>query len=220
MLGFGLGAALFVGLVLALSNYVRPSEVQQIMEKLPPMFRGFPLAAGLRGISGGIDDGSLEVVLAQPVSRTTYYAALAAVLGVGVTVVLGCCTVSSLLVRALVDLPGDLPTSTLLQLSVSGWALALAVGGIALWASAVGAGGGRPGTWAIGSVVAMMFMRFLADMVPDLEWLRWGSIFGYHAPREVVRDGLTLPLTLALVALALTCAAAGLVSFRRKELTF
>ncbi len=31
----------------------------------------FPLAAGLRGVANGIDDGTLELVLAQPLSRST-----------------------------------------------------------------------------------------------------------------------------------------------------
>lgn len=251
MLGLGLAAALFVALVLAISNSVRPAEVQELFEKLPPMVRGmiglkagemfdmarwvgvifthpvfliailvFPLAAGLRGISGGVDDGSLEVVLAQPISRTTYYTSLAAVVGVGVTVVLTCSLLGSLLVRALIDLPGELLTSTLVQLTVSAWALAFAVGGIALLASAAGAGGGRPGSWAIGSVVAMFFFQFLSTVLPDFAWLRWLSIFGYHAPREVVRDGLAPGLTLALIAVGIACAGAGLVAFRRKQLTF
>ena len=132
----------------------------------------------------------------------------------------GASLAGGLLVRALIDLPGDLPTSTLLTLTASGWALALAVAGITLLASVVGAGGGRPASIAIGTVVAMFFLRFLADMVPNLSWLKWLSIFGYHDPPQLVSHGLAAGPFFALVFLGLACAGVGLVLFRRKQLTF
>lgn len=92
----------------------------------------FPLVSGLRGVASGVDDGTLELVLAQPLSRSTYYLALAAIVGLGTTRVLACSFVGGLIARTVITLPDQLPTSTLLQLSASGWTLALSVAGISL----------------------------------------------------------------------------------------
>jgi hypothetical protein len=125
-----------------------------------------------------------------------------------------------LIARSVITLPDELPTSTLLQFSVSGWTLALSVAGISLLISVVSAGGGRPGSTAIGIVVGMFFFRFLSDMVPGASWLRWVSVFGYHDSRQLVREGLAAGQFLALLTVGLVCAGIGLWAFRRKQLTF
>ncbi|MEE9246657.1 MAG: ABC transporter permease subunit [Gemmatimonadota bacterium] len=180
----------------------------------------FPLAAGLRGVANGIDDGTLELVLAQPLSRSTYYLALAAVVGLGTTLVLTCSMLGGLIARSVITLSDDLPTSTLLTLPISGWALALSIAGISLLVSVLSAGGGRPGSTVIGIVVVMFFLRFLSDAVPGASWLRWASVFGYHDPGELVGEGLAAGQLLALLAVGLICAGVGLWVFRRKQLTF
>ena len=181
---------------------------------------GFPLAAGLRGVAGGIDDGTAELVLAQPLGRSTYYLALAAVVGLGTTWILTSSLLGGLIVKAFVTLPDELPTATLFQLSASGWALAVSVAGIALLISVVSTGGGRPGSTMIGIVVGMFFLRFLSDVVPGASWLRWVSVFGYHDPNQVAGEGLAAGQFLALLAVGLVCAGIGLWAFGRRQLTF
>jgi ABC-2 type transport system permease protein len=247
----GLAAAVFVALLIGLSNSIRPVEVQELVEKLPPAVRAmvginegemfdlarwvglvhnhpiwlililsFPLAAGLRGVAGGIDDGTLELVLGQPLSRGTYYLGLAAVVGLGTTWVPACSLAGGLIARSVITLPGEIATSTLLDLSASGWALALSVAGITLLISVVSAGGGRPGSTAIGIVVAMFFLRFLSDVMPGASLLRWFSVFGYHDSRQLVAEGLAAGQFLTLLAVGLVCTGIGLWAFRRKQLTF
>jgi ABC-2 type transport system permease protein len=251
MLGFGVAAAIFVAVVIAFSNSVRPSDLQELLEKLPEALRtliglregelfdvsrwagvihdhpvwltlilSYPLVAGLRGVAGGVDDGTLEVVLAQPLSRRAYYSSLVAVVALGVTVVLGLSLAGGLIARALIDLPGDLPLSTLIVLSTSGWALAMAVAGIALLSSVVGAGGGRPVLMAVGTVLVMYFLRFLATMIPAVSWIDSVSVFGYHDTRELVAQGLSAAHLLALLVVWLGAVVAGFLIFRRKQLTF
>jgi putative exporter of polyketide antibiotics len=125
-----------------------------------------------------------------------------------------------LIARSVITLPGELAASTLVQLSVSGWALAISVAGISLLISVVTAGGGRPASTAIGIVVGMFFLRFLSDMVTGASWLHWFSVFGYHDPPQLVREGLALEQILTLLAVGLVCTGIGLWAFRRKQLTF
>lgn len=247
----GLAAALFIAFLLGLSNSIRPAEVQELFDKLPPAMRAmvgmkegelfdlsrwvgvvhnhpiwliailaFPLAAGLRGVAGGIDDGTLEIVLGQPLSRNAYYLSLAAVVGLGTTWILICSMLGGLFARGVITLPGELAISTIIHLSVSGWALGVSVAGIALLISVASAGGGRPGSTAIGLVVGMFFLRFLSDVVPGASWLRWFSVFGYHDTVELVSEGLATGQFLTLLAVGLVCAGTGLWAFRRKQLTF
>jgi ABC-2 type transport system permease protein len=247
----GLAAFVVVAVLLGLSNSVRPVEVQEIFEKLPPAFHAligmregemfdlarwaslvhnhplwltvilsFPLASGLRGVASGVDDGTLELVLAQPLGRSTYYLALAAVVVLGTTWVLTCSMLGGLIARSVITILDELPTTTLLQLAASGWALALSVAGIALLISVVSAGGGRPWSTAIGIIVGMFFFRFLSDMVPGASWLRWVSVFGYHDSRQLVREGLAAGQFLTLLTVGLVCAGIGLWAFKRKQLTF
>lgn len=180
----------------------------------------FPMSLGLRGIANGIDDGTLELVLAQPLSRSTYYLTLAAVSGLGTTWVVICSLLGGLIARTVITLPEELPASTLLQLSASGWGLALSVAGISLLISVVSAGGGRPGTAALGIVVGMFFLRFVSDVVPGAGWLRWVTVFGYHDPGQLAREGLAVWQILVLLIAGLVCAGLGLWAFRRKQLTF
>ena len=247
----GLAAAIFVALLLGLSNSVRPAEVQELFGKLPPTLLAlmgidegeifdlarwvglvhnhpvwliailsFPMASGLRGVAYGVDDGTLELVLAQPLGRSTYYLALAAVVGLGTTWVLICSMLGGLIAKGVIALPDELPTSTLLQLSASGWALALSVAGISLLISVLSAGGGRPGSIAVGILVGMFFVRFVSDVAPGANWLRWITVFGYHDPGQLVREGLAARQFLALLTVSLVCAGIGLWAFRRKQLTF
>lgn len=247
----GLAAAIIVAVLLGLSNSIRPAEVQEIFEEIPPALRAlvgidegdlfnlsdwvvlihnhpvwlitilsFPMVSGLRGVASGVDDGTLELVLAQPLSRSTYYLSLAAIVGLGTTWVLTCSMLGGLIARSVITLPDQLPTTTLLQLSVSGLALALSVAGISLLISVVSSGGGRPGTTAIGIVVGMFFFSFLSNMVPGASWLRWVSVFGYHDSGQLMKEGLAPGQFLTLLTVGLVCAGIGLWAFRRKQLTF
>lgn len=178
----------------------------------------FPLAAGLRGIAGGIADGTLEPVLSQPVSRTSYYLALATVLAWGAITTLTASFLGGVLAGSLVELPSELPVSTLLQLSASGLALALAVVGITLLISA--SGSRRPATWAVSLIVVMFFVRFLADVWPAFSGAAPLSIFHYHGTQEIVRNGMRAGPILVLGMVSVCCATGGLLVFQRRQLTF
>lgn len=180
----------------------------------------FPLATGLSGIAGGLADGTLENVLAQPVSRTTYYAALAAHLAAGTTAIVLASSLGAVAASRVVDLPGELRTATLMQLGMSGWLLALSVGGIALLISSLSERGRGAGTWAIGTVVTFFAIRFLAEMWPAAAWTGQFSIFFYHHPQSIIRDGLSPVSAGVLAGVAAVCAAFGLAVFRRRALMF
>lgn len=244
-----LAVCAFMGLLVAISRSIRPSEIQEIYERLPPALQAligfekgvqidlrywlaiinnhpiwligiltFPLVAGLRGIAGGIADGTLEPVLAQPLSRTSYYMGLATMLALGALAAPAASFLGGLITGSLVELPSALPVSTLLAMSVSGLALALAVMGMTLLASA--ASSRRPATWIVSILVVMFFVRFLAHVWPAFARASPLSIFHYHDTQRIVRDGLSAGSIAALLAVALVCGGAGLLVFRRRQLTF
>lgn len=247
---FTLAVTAFTALMMAISDSVKPADLQELLDKMPREARAFmklkagmvftierwlamahnhplwlililalPLAGGHRGLARGMEDGTLEVVLAQPISRTAYYLALASMLVIGVTLTLIFSTLGGLTVTWLMELPGEIRTGKLIELAVSGWALALSVTGLTLFFSA-GAGGRSPGMWAVGVVVFFFFARFLANAWSWFSWAGAYSIFNYHDPQKVLDEGLS-PVSLAiLLGVALLCGAAGLVLFRRRQLLF
>ena len=178
----------------------------------------FPLAAGLRGIGGGIIDGTLEPVLAQPISRTTYYVSLAMVLAIGSFSALTGSFIGGVIVSNAVELPGEFNYSIFVPLLISGLALSLSVGGITLLASA--AASRRHVTWAVSTVVFLFFLRFLGDVWPAFSFASPISVFYYHDPMEIVTDGHSIGSIIMLLVVATACTVAGLVVFRKRQLTF
>lgn len=244
-------AAFFMALLMAISSRIRPTEIQGILEKLPPGIRGllmvqhgeqftferwvavahahpvwlililaFPLSTALAGIAGGLADGTLEILLAQPVSRTAYYLALAAHVSLGTTAIVLASSLGAVAASRLVDLPGEIHSGTLLQLGASGWLLALSVGGIALLVSAASPRGRGATAWALGLVVTLFALRFLAEMWPAAAGLGTVSIFNYHEPQSIIREGIAWTSALVLGGVALGCGCAGWAVFRRRQMMF
>ena len=246
-----LAAGIFLGLLVGLSDVIRPAEMQEFSAKLPPAFQSmanlkigqeftpdswiaiahshplwlvlvltFPLHFGVAAFARRIEDGSLETILAEPISRTTYYLSAAASLAAGTLAVVAVSTAGGLIGPRLVHLPSTIPPGRFLAHAASGASLALAVGGISLAASATLGGRGRPGAWTLGAVVVFFFVEYLSRIWSRFAWAGRLSLFHYHAPHQIARDGLAIWNVAVLLGTALLSCALGLVAFRRRALSF
>ncbi|HET6498668.1 MAG TPA: ABC transporter permease subunit, partial [Coriobacteriia bacterium] len=117
-------------------------------------------AAGALG--GAVDDGTMELTLSQPASRTqvvlTRYVALAAYAGA-----LNFVTVATLYVPGLVH-DVDVPLDAMALLFAIGWLVTMAIGGVAYALSAASSGGGR----TIGVSLGLLIGMWLADVLGTL----------------------------------------------------
>jgi len=241
------GAALFMGILVAISDSVEPQDFQALLDKLPPALQAmiglkghaltrtrwlafcfnhplwlvlvlaFPLTVGRQGIAGAISDGSLELVLAQPIRRSVYLLALTLLL------VLGCLAVTlssfgaAILAVKIMGFSKTVSVSMIAQITASGCALGLAVGGLSLLASASLE---RAGTAAVVFVVFAFFLQLLAKSWPAAAWLKCASLFAYHDPQAIVDGGLTLGSFGILLGFAALTTALAFGIFERRALTF
>ncbi len=179
------------------------------------------ISAAAWSIAGAEADGTLEMLLANPVSRVRV--ALERLAGVAVvTVVVVVITTVALVVTApafgLDGLPGD----SLWAAGLAVWALAMCV---AMVTHGVGAATGSRGpAIAAGSAVAAgtYVLYGLSGLVSALEPLRWLSPWFWFLDSSPLTAGLTLRLCVQAVLLPLAvgsvAVAAGLVRLRVRDL--
>jgi ABC-2 type transport system permease protein len=182
---------------------------------LPLLLVLFAVMAGARAIAGDEEAGTLDLVLAHPVSRSQLvlqrFGALAAAVGLlGVAVLLALLAVSG---PAELDIGMGRLAAAVVQLMLLGITFgALAVG--------VGAMTGRRalviGVSAVAAVLAYLGDTF-APQVDGLGWLRQVSPFWYYSGGEPLRNGLQAGDCAVLVVASAALVAVGAVLFNRRD---
>lgn len=178
----------------------------------------FAVGFAASAVAGERQRGTLEVILARPVSRRTIYATLLVALILFVAVILGASIVGTIVGVSVVGIADELPFDRLPLLWLNGVLLWVAFGAIGLAASvsfdrltpALGI------TLAI--VVVSYFLEVLGSLWPDAEPLQPYSLFHYLAARDVL-NGVVSTGGLALLAgVAAVAIAWALVVFPRRDL--
>lgn len=173
------------------------------------------IAFGARAIAGNEEAGHLELLIAQPVTRTRVVVqratALLIAMFTGGLAVFG----SIMAIRGPVDL--DIPVAniavTSLNLALLGTVfgtLALLVGGI------VGRRGLVVGVSAVVAVTTYL-ANGLAPQVEGLAWLQNLSPFHWFGSTATLRDGIDLPMTLLLAAVSLVFVVVATLAFNRRD---
>jgi len=171
-------------------------------------------AAGELG--GAVEDGTMELTLSQPVSRSSV--ALTRYLGMVIyAAVLNFVTVAT------IYLPGflhdvDVPLDSMALLFVAGLLVTLAIGSLAFMISAMSSGRGRTVAITLGAMIAMYLADLLGNLSDKAEWLVNYSMFHYWKPSEVI-DKVTLASESWLVFAVATVVffAVGMYSFLKRD---
>jgi ABC-2 type transport system permease protein len=178
----------------------------------------FAVGFATSAVAGERQRGTLEVILARPVSRRTVYATLLVALVLFIAVVLGASIVGTIVGVTVVGIGDELAFDRLPLLWLNGVLLWVAFGAIGLAASvsfdrltpALGI------TLAI--VVVSYFLEVLGSLWPDAQPLQPYSLFHYLAARDVL-NGVVSTGGLALLAgVAASAIAWALVVFPRRDL--
>lgn len=156
------------------------------------------IVVGTRTVAADLDRGFLDVVLSTPISRRRYL--LVAILGqAAVQVVLAVALVTGVLaVGAVVGAGFDASRFLLVVVPATlfGWAIA---GVASLLAVASLSRGHAAGLTTAGLLV--MYLAFVvAQIEPNLDWLRSISLFGHFDTTAVIDEGVLRPLDLAVQA--------------------
>jgi ABC-2 type transport system permease protein len=174
------------------------------------------IGAGARAIGGEEEQGTLDLLLANPISRRRLVVDKLAALAIEVAT-LGLVLWVSLLVG--VEIVGmNVSASHLAGATASAALLAFAFGAIALF---LGAATGRRAV-AIGvagaGAVAAYLVNSLAALVDFLEPARQSSPFYHYVASDPLRHGLGAGHVAFLIAIGLVAAALAAIAFDRRDL--
>jgi ABC-2 type transport system permease protein len=164
---------------------------------------GFPAQA----IAGERAKGTLEILLARPISRirlyTTLFIAGLLFLGILLALQLG----SSYVSAAVTDVDGDLEPVRMVELWLAGWLLFVGFMALTFTASAMS---DRIGP-AIGLPLAFVLVNYLANAIgslwPDMRWLEDWSMFTLVKAKTVLESGIAasdVAIMLAFIAIFVT----------------
>jgi ABC-2 type transport system permease protein len=183
---------------------------------VPLLVAVFAIAFGTRAVAGDEEAGTLDLLLAHPVSRTRValqrFAALAAALVL----------VAAVLWLAMLAIagPAELEGVTAAELAAATTQLALFGACLGALAFAVGAATGRKAL-ALGASAGVAVLTYLANgvfpQVKGLEWTRDLSPWHWYLGGEPLKHGLQVGDSLLLLAVTVGLVAAGTWRFNRRD---
>jgi ABC-2 type transport system permease protein len=184
---------------------------------VPLLMVVFTIAVGTRAVAGDEEAGTLDLLLAHPVSRTRAalqrYAALAASI-VGISAVIW-------LVMVAVTGPAQLDGVSGGELAATAIQLALFAACFGALAFAIGAATGRKAP-ALGGAAGIAVLAYLANsvipQVDGLQWTRRISPFHWYLGGEPLKNGLQLGDSALLLAVTVALVAAGTWAFNRRDI--
>ena len=176
------------------------------------------ITLGARAIAGEVENGAIELVLAQPVSRGEYFAAHALFGAGALMAVLVVGLLGTAIGQAVYSLDAfGLPR--LAALFLNAFLLQLALFAVTLLASAFGRETGRVAIVGVLVAVISYLLNALAILWDKAAFLKPLSLHGYYDPRAVlIEGGLSAPSTVILGACAAIGIAAALIRFDRRDL--
>jgi ABC-2 type transport system permease protein len=203
------------GDVFSLSGAVALGYVHPISIILLSVFAiGFTTSA----VAGERQRGTLEVILARPLSRRTIYTTLLAAVLVFIGLVLAAASIGTLVGSAIVGVVNELAVDRLPTLWLNGFLLWGAIAAIGLAASvsfdrltpALGI------TMAI--VVVSYFLDILGSLWPDAAGLQRYSLFHYLTARDILNGTLDLVGFALLAVVGAIAIGVALIVFPRRDL--
>ena len=218
------------------------SALEQILTFAPPLFRGMieqsvlggsttgvlafgwnhpithavmtavAITLAARAIAGEIENGAIELVLAQPLSREAYLACHV-IVGVSSIAIVACSgALGTVIGQQVFDLQ-PFGAARLAQLLINIVLLQSAIYTFTLMVSAWGREGGRVAVAGVFAVVVSYLVNAVATLWPQAAFLHAYSLHSYYDPRAILMKGdLSTSSALLLAGSAIACAA---IAFRR-----
>lgn len=186
----------------------------KLLSYMPLILSFFPILAAGRGIAGAEADGSLDVVVTQPIPRWTVPAAILLAVTIGLIEILAIYAAGTWLAATALNL--DLPVGDIVISAVGLLPICLAFGGLALALSARVRRPGEVTAIAGGVLVASYLLNTIVLILPELDDLRVLTAFHwYGSPIERGLDGTG---TLVLLLAAALLSALSIPLFARRDI--
>jgi ABC-2 type transport system permease protein len=176
------------------------------------------IVLGARAVAGEIDQGAIELLMTQPVSRARYYAAHA-MFGAGAIAILTLAGVAGTIAGQRIYGLEPFGARDLALLATMYWLLNLAWFGIALAVSARGREGGAAATVVFFIALASYLVNAIGSLLDSFAFALPYSLYSWYSPREILVEAASqaVPATV-LAATALSGLLAGAVILGRRDL--
>jgi ABC-2 type transport system permease protein len=161
----------------------------------------FAVGATATAVAGERQRGTLEVLLARPLSRTGTYLTMLAALLLVVATVLAALLAGFVVGAATQGLLDELPLEHLPLLFLNGFLL---WGAFATFGMAASVSFDRPGpamALAVGYLLLNYFLEILGSLWRDVAWSQEYSLFHHFQPGEIL-EGMLDPIDLVIVGIA------------------
>lgn len=209
MTSFGGGDVFSLGGSIAL-GYVHPIAIILVAV--------FAIGFAASAVAGERQRGTLEVLLARPLSRRRIYATILGAVLVFIGLVLAAASVGTVIGAALAGLLGELPVERLPLLWLNGMLLWGSIAAIGLAAS-VSFDRLAP---AIGITIAIVIVSYFLDILgtlwPDASGLQPYSLFHYLTSRDILAGAADPVPFVVLGVVGLIAVLYALVEFPRRDL--
>ena len=193
------------------------------------------IARGSDCVSGEIGRGTMEMLLAQPVTRTAIFATQAIVTVLGAAFLAAATLIGTALGLTTVQLDGDVSTSRFVPAAVVLFALTFCLSGISALASSWGSQRSRTIGLMGGVYIVATVMAIVGRMSDGWQWMRYFTFMSAYEPQAMVArpseawnvlaydDGKLAGIglggrILVLLAMGLVCYLAGGLIFNRREI--
>jgi ABC-2 type transport system permease protein len=169
-------------------------------------------------IAGERQRGTLEVVLARPLARTSFYLTLLAASFGLVAITVATLLAGNIVGAMLAGVLNDMPLGRMPLLWANGVLLFGSIAAIGLAASSSFDRAAPALGWTLGIVVVMYVLEVLGSLWPDAEFLQPYSLFHYLNARSIL-TGSVRPFDFALLLAVIGAAMAwAIVVFPRRDL--
>jgi ABC-2 type transport system permease protein len=169
--------------------------------------------------AGEVDRGTIDVLLALPIRRTTAYSAEAVVWSLGGLFMVGLGLVGHLLGREMADQKGRYSVASLLLVSANLYCLYLAVAGMASFFSTLCDRRGRAVGLSIAVLVASFFLSSFSSFNAVMKNLSVLSVMNYYRPFRVLQgNGSPLSDMIVLLAIGTGLWICGGIVFTRRDI--
>lgn len=178
----------------------------------------FAVAFPVMSIAGERQRGTLESVLARPISRRSLYLTLLVTATLFIALSMAAALLGALVSSVAVDRLAELEAHNLPLLWINGTLLYVAIAAIGLAASVSFDRAAPAAAITLAVVLLAYFLQVLGSLWPDADWLQPYSLFYYFKPEDVLLNGLELFDVALLSVVALVAIVYALVVFPRRDL--
>ena len=202
------------------SDLSRPRAFLQVefFAWAPLLLAVFAIISGTALLGGEEGAGTLELLLAQPISRRAVFAQKLAALALAAVAIHLVAGLGFLLTAPFVDLRGEVGALELFAATFSVLPFVLTCAALSVLAAALTPTRGLAAGLMTVETVVIYLMNVFADLVPGLDWMRYLSPFFYSDAQRVLTQGVVWWHQGLLLASGLVIAGLALLAFERREI--